>query len=121
MDIITPEMLNGLLKTTPKLQKMLGMANFELLLAFMKRESSSYNRTVSAHQFWLSSVLAKIEIQSEKAHEVVLNSYGNTGVHLRTLTLDTIHVLSPRKLMVIDFCTCGRIDHWGTISFVEQK
>lgn len=115
MTLTIAEFRCACLKSCPKLLSLLNYDNFILFTAFVEREAVCYNRSAEAQQEWMIAILKKIDEIIENVYELRLRGYSNAGIRLRVLDLDTIYVAPPHKRMVIDFCTCGRLDHWGSV------
>ena len=106
----------------PRLFSLLREKNFRLFMNFLERETADYHRADTKHVAWIDQVLVDINKSLEgqgDIHELEINSYGNTGVHLRRMTLDTYCESFSSKRVIVELCTCGKPDHWGSIRFTK--
>lgn len=92
-----------------------------LVKAFVQRESLDFRLSEPARDEWVEYRLNKIREGVKaypKASWIILNSLSNLGATVRSLRL------SPQngywdwkaKPIVINFCMCGKDNHWGSVS-----
>lgn len=73
---------------------------------------------------WVEGVTKKIVkgIQKiGKSNRVIFRSHGNTGVLVAELAMDADGKYWDWKKpdIIVDFCICGRLEHWGSVHTKE--
>lgn len=110
-------MTESLYSHLTNLTRLLSEADLDLLLAFIVREAKDYSWPEEKRADWVKGIMSNIDsaLGDETGYDLIVNSFGNTGVAIRSLVLDTKDAKNRRLKIIVNLCTCGKLDHWGSL------
>ena len=98
--------------------------DMELLTSFIRRESLDFSRLKDDDKIRKEWIKDNIELIQKRiknltnTNHLIINSYGNIGGLIRSLTLD-IFSEEGRHNVEITLCTCGKLDHTCRMNIID--